>query len=41
MATTNKTNENKQEEQAQIPDEELNRRRAMIAKLKREVVDKR
>ncbi|CAF1426445.1 unnamed protein product [Rotaria magnacalcarata] len=43
MATTNTpTNENKPtQESTQIPDDELNKRRAMIAKLKREVVDKR
>ncbi len=41
MATVSKTNENKQEQQSQIPDAELARRRAMAAKLKREVVDKR
>jgi hypothetical protein len=42
MAITNKTNENKQEDQqpTQIPNDELIRRRAMAAKLKREVVDK-
>jgi hypothetical protein len=43
MATVGKTNENKQEDQqpTQIPDDELVRRRAMAAKLRREVVDKR
>ncbi len=43
MAATNKTTENKPNErqQTQIPDEELNRRRAMAERLKREVVDKR
>jgi hypothetical protein len=42
MATVGKTNESKKEEQQQpqIPDAELSRRRAMAAKLKREVVDK-
>ncbi|CAF2527500.1 unnamed protein product [Rotaria sp. Silwood2] len=42
MATTNKANENKPEQQStQIPEDELIKRRAMAAKLKREVVDKR
>ncbi len=37
MATTNE----KEQPTTQIPDDELTRRRAMAAKLKREVVDKR
>ncbi|CAF0900698.1 unnamed protein product [Rotaria sordida] len=46
MATTNKANENKpgqqqQQQPTQIPEDELIKRRAMAAKLKREVVDKR
>lgn len=42
MITATKPNENKPtQESAQIPDDELNKRRAMMAKLKREVVDKR
>jgi hypothetical protein len=43
MSTANKRSENKQEEQqqTQISDDELIKRRAMAAKLKREVVDKR
>jgi hypothetical protein len=44
MSTAGKVNENKQEEQqqpTQISDDELIKRRAMAAKLRREVVDKR
>jgi hypothetical protein len=43
MSTTSKTNDNKPEEQekTQILDDELIKPRAMAAKLKREVVDKR
>ncbi|CAF5133409.1 unnamed protein product, partial [Rotaria sp. Silwood1] len=45
IATTTKADENKSEQQqqqpTQIPEDELIKRRAMAAKLKREVVDKR
>ena len=43
IAAAGKTNENRQEsqQQTQIPDAELVRRRAMAEKLRREVVDKR